>query len=78
VSNAIALALIQHLIRTEQFDTTDVDAIADALERKDDDHAAHLVRLQLIEASAPTQAEWEADRRRAQFRVIPADGGNST
>lgn len=73
----IALALIQHLIRTDQLNGEDVNAIADTLEAGDEDKSAHLVRLQLIEASAPSQVDWEAGQRRARFRVVPADGGNS-
>jgi len=77
VSDPIALALIQHLVRTEQFDADDIASIAELLEAKGRSAEAHLVMVQMVEAAAPSQSEWEADQRRSRFRVIKADGGNS-
>lgn len=37
---------------------------------------AHMARLLPIEAAAPTVTEFNADYRRRQLRVVPADGGN--
>jgi DUF1680 family protein len=34
------------------------------------DHCAHMAVMLPIEASTPTQSEWEAERRRARLRVV--------
>lgn len=75
MSDKIALALMRQLLRTEAIDDEDVNAIADDLDQQGEDHAAHLTRLTIIEASAPSQAEWEVQQRRSRFEVVP-DGGN--
>lgn len=40
------------------------------------EHAAHMATMLPIEAAAPSQSDWEAERRRARMRIVP-DGGNS-
>jgi len=75
VSERIVGALITQMIRSQVVSTNDVMAAADALEDDGDDDAARVMRAMILRAHAPSQSEWEADRRRNRFHVH--DGGKS-
>lgn len=70
-------ALLRHLVREGALDADDIGAIAGDLDSRGEQDAAHQVRVALIEAHAPSQSEWEADRRRNRFHVIASDGGKA-
>lgn len=69
------LALIRQLCRDGILDSDGIDAIAADLEARGLADKAHAVRCELLQAEAPTQAEWEAERRRSRFAVVEPDGG---
>lgn len=75
MSEILARALIAHLVRRGDLDQIEIDEIAEGLDAAGEPDAAHLCRLAFVEALAPSQSEWEAERRRARMRVI-SDGGN--
>lgn len=85
VTDPLLLALLEQLVRNGTLDADDITEMADRLEAAGDEahaHAAHLTRCALIQASAPSQSDWEADWRRRQIRERTAflnrkpDGGN--
>jgi hypothetical protein len=78
VSEVLARALISHLVRRGDLEQAEISEIADKLDGAGEGDAAHLCRLAFVEAHAPSQSEWEAERRRARMRVVPSDGGNQT
>jgi hypothetical protein len=69
---SITLALIARLVQTGGLDPDDIEAIAESL----GDDAAHLVRCCVLDAMAPSQSEWDADKARARFTAI--SGGKDT
>lgn len=73
MSDHIALALIKRLFTEGLLDPGDIAAIADEVEPHDR-MGAHRVRVQMIEAEATPQGQWEAEQNRARFHVV--DGGN--
>lgn len=68
---------MRQLVRRGDLDADDIDAIATDLEAVNEREAAHLARAAFVEALAPTQSEWEAERRRARMRAVPPDGGKA-
>lgn len=58
-----ALALIKQLYKRGLID---IEEMADEAGPE----SAHLIRMMAIEAEAPSQADWEAERARRQFRVV--------
>ncbi|MYL97068.1 hypothetical protein GR702_04680 [Novosphingobium sp. FGD1] len=68
-------AFLTQMIRTEAVDPDDIQDAADRLERDGDIEAAHAMRCLIVEANAPEQSEWLADRARARFHAI--DGGKA-
>jgi hypothetical protein len=75
-SQTIALALIRQLCRAGALDASDIEAIAETLEADGHSDEAHLVRCEMLNAMAPTQSEWDAERRRSRMQIVPPDGGN--
>jgi hypothetical protein len=74
-----AFHTIIQLIRNGTFGLDDVEEIAERLDEEGEADAAHAVRATLIEASAPTIRESEAEFRRSLIKLVPqADGGNGT
>jgi hypothetical protein len=61
-----ALALIKQLYKRGLIDLDDIEEMADEAGPE----SAHLIRMMAIEAEAPSQADWEAERARRQFRVV--------
>jgi hypothetical protein len=77
VSEILARALIAHLVRRGDLDQDEINDIADRLDEAGEEDAAHLCRVAFVEALAPAQAEWAAERsgkraeeRRARMRVV--------
>ncbi|MFT4056185.1 MAG: hypothetical protein QM681_16900 [Novosphingobium sp.] len=68
-------AFLTQMIRTEAVDPDDIMEIAERLERDGDEEAAHQFACLLVQAAAPEQSDWEAERARARFRTI--EGGKS-
>lgn len=68
-------AFLTQMIRSEAVDPDDLIEAADRLERGGDEEAAHAMRCLIVEANAPEQSDWQADRARALFHAI--DGGKS-
>ena len=71
----LVLALIRRLHGEGALDDSDLAAIADEVDsaREEDAEAAHQVRCIGIEAAAPSQSDWKAERARSRFRVIEGD-----
>lgn len=69
------MALMAHLVKRGDLDADEIEDMATALEGAGKPVAARLCRASFIQAIAPTQSEWEAERRRARFEVV-SDGGN--
>lgn len=65
---ALAAVLVQ-MLRSGALSEDDVIAAAAGLP----DEAAHFLKCRIIEASAPTPAEWEAEQARSRFHSI--EGG---
>lgn len=74
LSERAIFALIRQLIRSDAIDTDDVVAAADELTARGDDSAAFALKALIVESSAPRTSDWQADKRRARFRVIDNDG----
>jgi hypothetical protein len=68
-------AFLAQMIRVEAVDPDDIAEAADRLDKAGDEEAAHALRCVIIEAAAPEQSDWEADRARARFHAI--EGGKS-
>ncbi|MBB5709347.1 hypothetical protein [Sphingomonas xinjiangensis] len=81
MSDHIALAMLRQLLRIDGIDADDINAIADDLKSEGRDMDAHRVRLTLMEAFAPSESEWQAERARKMIRertaYIARDGGNA-
>jgi hypothetical protein len=71
------LALIRRLCAEGIIGQADVDAIANDLDERGKPDAAHAVRCEFIQAIAPSESEWQAERRRSRFEIVPPDGGNA-
>lgn len=70
-------AVLEQLIRSEAVDPDDIALAAESLDNAGDEEAGHALRCIVIDAMAPTQADWEADRRRNRFHVVEGDGGKN-
>lgn len=66
-------ALLVQLLRADAIDPDDILAASDNLASSGDEEAAHAMRCLIVESLAPEQSEWEADQRRARFRVVSDD-----
>lgn len=75
VSERIVAALLTQMIRSHMIPVNDVIAAADELDEGGDETAARVMRAMILEAQAPTHAEWEVERRRNRFETIK--GGKS-
>lgn len=71
------MALLEQLVRTGLLDADDIDEMATRLEHRGHADDARACMAAFVQASAPTQAEWEVQQRRAQIQAVP-DGGNRT
>lgn len=69
--DALAYHLLLQLLKRGDLDQADIEAIAARLEEEGEADAAHAVRAALLEADAPSEAEF----RRSRMRLVP-DGGN--
>jgi hypothetical protein len=75
-SEALILAVLAHMVRTEKLTADDIDDIATTLDGEGETEAAHLCRCTFIEGIAPKHSDWEADQRRSRFHIIAnPDGG---
>lgn len=70
-------AFLEQMIRTEAVDPDDIEAAAERLDKAGDEEAAHSLRCIALQAMAPEQSDWEADRRRNRFHVVEGDGGKN-
>lgn len=77
MAEPLAEALIAQLVRSGVLSDGDIAAIADALDAANEPDAAHQARVSMIEAQAPTDANWNAEKRRSRLHIVP-DGGNDT
>lgn len=71
--DAATRALIVQMIRIGALSEDDVRAMHADLSRAGEGDAATQVGLCLAEAIAPNASDWEADSRRARFRVVEGD-----
>lgn len=72
--------MVRELFRREVITDDMVAAVAERFGSRADranfgdaaiaDHCAHMAAMLPIEANAPTESEWEAERRRARLRVV--------
>lgn len=69
---------IIQLIKNGTLDLDDVEEIAERLDDEGEADAAHSVRAAIVEASAPSLKESEAQFRRSRIKLVSPDGGNST
>lgn len=69
----MATALAKALLVKGVLSDDDIIEAADELERQGEATAAHVLRCAVVEASAPSVADWKAERARKRFRVI--EGG---
>lgn len=74
-AEAMASALTRAMIRKGLLNEADIAEAADELEATGENMAAHVMRCAAIEANAPAQSDWSADRARARFRVIEGGEG---
>jgi hypothetical protein len=65
-SEEMTVALVTGLIRKGLIDEADVEQMCAGLS----EDAAHQLRCCLVEASAPRESDWRAERARGQFRVV--------
>ena len=70
-------AFLSQMIRIEAVDPDDISEAADRLDREGDEEAAHAMRCLILQAAAPEQSDWNADRARARFHVVDGNGGKS-
>lgn len=63
------MALLVQLLRRGVIDQDDVHAMA----AEAGDEAGHLLKCAIIEASAPKESDWRAQRARAGFRVVKVE-----
>lgn len=75
MTSPLTVALLEQLVRTGVIDADDIHEMATRLDEAGDTDDARICRATFFQASAPTQAEWEAQQRRSRFEVVP-DGGN--
>lgn len=65
-SLSIDMILIRQLVRNGTLSADDIDQMATDLEREGDKDGAHQVRCCLLEAIAPSEAEW----RRGKMKLV--------
>ena len=70
-------AFLSQMIRIEAVDPDDISEAADRRDREGDEEAAHAMRCLILQAAAPEQSDWNADRARARFHVVDGNGGKS-
>lgn len=70
LAEEVVSALIVALIRAGALDPDDMLAI----EGLSEDARAHIEAL-IVEAAAPSQADWQAEQRRKRLRIVTPDGG---
>jgi polyhydroxyalkanoate synthesis regulator phasin len=75
VTPPLIAALIKQLVRNGALDADDIDEMATRLEQSGHPDEARACMAAFVQASAPSQAEWEAQQRRSRMQVVP-DGGN--
>jgi hypothetical protein len=68
-------AFLKQMIKTEAVDPDDMVEIVEVLHREGDEDAAHAMAALIVEANAPDQSDWEAERARARFHVIQGNDG---
>jgi hypothetical protein len=66
----LVLAMATGLLRKGLIDETDIEDMCAGLS----EDVAHQLRCCVLEASAPSQAEWAAGQARERFRVIEGGG----
>lgn len=66
LAEEVVVALLTQLLRKGLIDEDDLEAMCAGL----GEDAAHQIRCCFLEAAAPSQSEWEAERARARFRVV--------
>lgn len=75
LSERMLRAFLIQMIRSEAVDPDDLIEAAEALDKEGDEEAAHAMRCIPLAAAAPDTSDWQADQRRARFRVIEPEGG---
>ncbi len=70
-------AFLAQMIRADAVDPDDIAEAANRAERNGDPEAAHALRCVILQAAAPEQSDWAADRARARFHVIDGDSGKA-
>ena len=75
LSERMLRAFLKQMIKTEAVDPDDMVEIVEALHREGDEDAAHAMAALIVEANAPDQSDWEAERARARFHVIQGNDG---
>jgi len=68
-------AFLKQMIKTEAVDPDDMVEVVEALQKAGDEEAAHAMAALIVEAHAPEQSDWQAERARARFRVIDGPEG---
>lgn len=75
--DALAIAMLDQLVRAGALGADDLNDMADRLEAEGDDQAAHWARAALVTATvAGITSDERADDARSRFRVL--DGGNGS
>jgi hypothetical protein len=75
VPSPLTEALIEQLVRVGVLEAEDIDEMAARLDAGDRREDARAARIAFVQAQAPSDSEWEAERRRARMHVV-SDGGN--
>lgn len=68
-------AFLVQMLKTEAVHEDDMIEVVEALQKAGDEEAAHAMAALIVEANAPDQSDWEAERRRNRFHVIQSDDG---
>lgn len=71
-------AFLIQMMKTGAVDPDDIAEAAESLDKQGDSEAAHLMRCTILRSKEPSQAEWEAERRRNRFHLIEGEGGKPT
>lgn len=69
IAEDLVLAVTTALIRKGLLDESDIEAICVGLS----EDAAHAVRCCVVEAAAPKESDWRAERARERFRVVGSE-----
>ena len=79
VAEELVMALGMALVRAGHLDLDDIVDAAERAAMSGSPHAgtvAHLLNVIGLCADAPSPADWQAEQRRKQIRIVSADGGN--